>query len=184
MFPSLLPFLPSSLPQGHWALEGTPASGDVCSGLRDPPTVLTQAQKTHPVMTELSSCLERADSTHSPGQGRASPQPAGEGMGLSQVIIAWCRGRTPQSAWCTNETQMGHLCSGVQQTMENPTLPRVYVLLRAESVLPAKGAVNTPETIFLCFSTHSFSGRRCNFSGPQEIVGAGGMAGGEPLPMF
>lgn len=32
-----------------------------------------------------------------PWSGRASPQPAGEGMGPSQVIIAWCRGREPQS---------------------------------------------------------------------------------------
>lgn len=33
--------------------------------------------------------------------------------------------------------------------MENPTLPGVYVLLRAASLLPAKGAVNTPEAISL-----------------------------------
>lgn len=32
--------------------------------------------------------------------------------------------------------------------METPTLPRVYVLLSAELLLPATGAVNTPGTIF------------------------------------
>lgn len=78
-------------------------------------------------------------------------------MGLSQVIIAWCRGRKPQSGGCTNETQMGHLCSGVQQTMESPTLPRVYVLPRAGALLPAKRAVNTPQPFppsrLLCSST-------------------------------
>lgn len=76
-------------------------------------------------------------------------------MGLSQVIIAWCRGRKPQSGSCTNETQMGHLCSEVQQTMENPTLPRVYVL-GAASLLPAAGAVNTPGPVFSPLLLHVF----------------------------
>ena len=37
--------------------------------------------------------------------------------------------------------------------MENPTLPRVYVLPRAESLLPAKGAVNTPQPFFPPFAS-------------------------------
>lgn len=104
-------------------------------------------------------------------------------MGPSQVIIARCRGRKPQSGGCTNETQMGHLCSGVQQTMANPTLPSVYVLPRAESLLPATGAVNTPQPFSpLCFCTDSLPGECCNFAHPQEVVRAGGvLAGGGPF---
>lgn len=56
--------------------------------------------------------------------------------------------------------------------MENPTLPRVYVLLKAESLLPAKGAVNTPETISL-LSTCCLSGECYSLSQPPEAVGAG-----------
>lgn len=41
--------------------------------------------------------------------------------------------------------------------MENPTLPRVYVLPRAGALLPAKRAVNTPQPFppspLLCSST-------------------------------
>lgn len=86
-------------------------------------------------------------------------------MGPSQVIIAWCRGRKPHSAWRTNETQMGHLCSGVQQTTEKPTSPRVSGLPEAEPPLPAAGAVSAPGT-----SLSSASPPPGSFSG-GEVAG-------------
>lgn len=56
--------------------------------------------------------------------------------------------------------------------MESPTLPGVYVL-EADSLLPAKGAVNTPEAISLLLRTFSIWGRH----GPCHPRGNGWTGG-------
>lgn len=66
--------------------------------------------------------------------------------------------------------------------MENPTLPGVYGLLKAASLLPAKGAVNTPEAISRLL--HGFCIWGCYSSRPpRDVAGAGGvLARGGSLP--
>lgn len=104
-------------------------------------------------------------------------------MGPSQVIIAWCRGRKPRGAWRANGTQMGHLCSGVQQTTENPTLPRVSGLPKAEPPLPAAGEASAPETTLLCcFSPGSVSSGVATFLPLGKLLELGASAGAGLCP--
>lgn len=78
---------------------------------------------------------------------------------------------------------MGHLCSGVQQTTENSTLPRVSGLLKAEPPLPAAGAASAPETTLLCcFSPGSVSGGVATFLPLGKLLELGASAGAGLCP--
>lgn len=60
--------------------------------------------------------------------------------------------------------------------MESPTLPGVYGLLKAASLLPAKGAVNTPEAISLLLHVLCIWG--CCCTGPPPPTPGTGWARG------